>query len=226
MSFEGILMWSLAIGAAIAAGMLVVALRGSAPSEIARAAAEGRFVAAVEAAVEHPPRERDDRLAAAIAAKHRCDWDRAESLLRAALDDDAADGESLVELGLVEAYRGRAAAADERLRAALAERADLGESITLHRAFAALAGGDPARARQLFEEIEASLETKLTLDVGPGEPAFAEWFLHAAALWRANGRRERAEWAWRQAEQSAPESLLPRHVETLLASGAAGHSGA
>jgi tetratricopeptide (TPR) repeat protein len=198
--------------------MLVVALRGAPASEIARATAEGRFIAALEAAGNHPPRDRDERLAAAIAAKHRTAWSSADGWLRAALGDDPQDGESLVELGLVEAYRGRSAEADAHLRRAAAERADLGESITLHRAFAALAGGDAARARQLFEEVEAPLETKLTVDVGPGEPAFAEWFLHAAALWRAAGRGERAEWAWRKAAESAPESLLPEHVEAQLRS--------
>jgi hypothetical protein len=216
MSFEGVLLWSLAIGAAIGAGMLAVALRGGPASEIAQATAEGRFVAALEAAERRAPRDRDERLAAAIAAKHRCEWSSADDWLRATLDEDPQDGESLLELGLVEAYRGRAAAADGYLRRAAAERADLSESITLHRAFAALAGGDAARARRLFEEVEAPLETKLTLDVGPGEPAFAEWFLHPAALWRAAGNRERAEWSWRKAEESAPESLLPAHVETML----------
>ena len=60
--------------------------------------------------------------------------------------------------------------------------------------------------------------TKLTVDVGSGEPAFAEWFLHAAALWRAAGDIERAEWAWRKASESAPESLLPDHVLAMLGS--------
>jgi tetratricopeptide (TPR) repeat protein len=216
MSFEGILMWALAIAAALGGAMLVVALRGAAASEIALAAAAGRFADALEAASRRPPEARDDLLAAAIAAKHRQSFEQAADWLRALLNEDPSDGEALVELGLVETYRGRSAEADARLREAAAQRADLGESILLHRAFALLAGGEAARARSLFEEVEAPLETKLAVDVGPGEPAFAEWFLHAAALWRAGGNSERAAWAWRQAEESAPESLLPQQVETLL----------
>jgi tetratricopeptide (TPR) repeat protein len=216
MSFEGILMWTLAIAAALGGGMLVVALRGAVASEIALAAAAGRYADALEAARQRPPETRDDLLAAAIAAKHLQSFDQAADWLRALLAEDPADGEALVELGVVETYRGRSQQAEERLRQAAAQRADLGESILLHRAFALLAAGDAARARALFEEVEAPLETKLAVDVGPGEPAFAEWFLHAAALWRAGGNSERAAWAWRQAEESAPESLLPRQVESLL----------
>ena len=160
MSFEGILLWSLVIGAAIGAGLLVVALRGAEPSAIARATALGQFVAALEAAESAPPRERDDLLAAAIAAKHRCEWERARSWLEAALRDDPADGEVNVELGLVAAYNRDAVEADERLRAAIAARADLAESITLHRAFAALAGGDRTHAARLFEEVEAPLRNQ------------------------------------------------------------------
>jgi tetratricopeptide (TPR) repeat protein len=216
MSFETILLWSLVIGGAIAAGMLVVALRGGEPSAIARATATGSFAAALEAADREPPRARDDLLAAAIAAKHRREWDRARAWLDQAIADDPTDGEVLIELGLVDAYRGRAAEADQRLRDAIAARADLAESITLHRAFAALAGGDRAHAARLFEEVEAPLTTKLTVDVGPGDPAFAEWFLQAAALWSDAGSSERADWAWRTAVDSVPESLLPEHVRELL----------
>jgi tetratricopeptide (TPR) repeat protein len=216
MSFEGILLWSLAIGGAIGAVLLVVALRGAEPSAIARATALGRFIEALDAADREPPRERDDLLAAAIAAKHLCDWERARSWLEAALRDDPADGEVSVELGLVAAYNRDVVEADQRLRAAMAARADLAESITLHRAFAALVGGDRAAAARLFEEVEAPLVTKLTVDVGWGEPAFAEWFLHASALWRAAGDVERAEWAWRKADESVPESLLPEHVIAML----------
>ena len=216
MSFEGILLWALAIGVGVVAAMLAVALRGAPASEMARAAAEGRFADALDAAHRRPPAERDDLLAAAIAAKHRRSWDDGERWLRALLAEDPGDGEALVELGLIEAYRGRAAEADARLREAAAQRADLGESILLHRAFALLVAGDVAWARHLFEEVEGPLETKLTLDVGSGEPAFAEWFLHAAALWRAGGNASRAEWAWGKAEESAPESLLPDHVREQL----------
>jgi hypothetical protein len=216
MSFESVLIWSLAIGAAIGAGLLVVALRGAEPSAIARATALGQYLAAMEAAAREPPRQRDDLLAAAIAAKHRCEWERARSWLAAALADDPTDGEVSIESGLLAAYGGDTATADERFRDALSQRADLAESITLHRAFAALVGGDGATATHHFEEVEASLLSKLTVDVGAGEPAFAEWFLHASALWRHGGDVERAEWAERKAIESAPESLLPRHVRAML----------
>jgi hypothetical protein len=216
MTFENILLWSLAIGVAIGGALLVLALRGGEPSAIARASAQGQFIAALEAAAAEPPRSRDDLLAAAIAAKHRCEWDRARSWLDQARAEDSSDGEVLVELGLIDAYRGEARAADERLREAIAARADLAESITLHRAFAALMGGDRATAAAMFEEVEAPLLNKLTVDVGSGEPAFAEWFLHAAALWRAAGDAGRSEWAWRNAVDSAPESLLPEQVRARL----------
>jgi hypothetical protein len=222
MSFESILIWSLAIGVALLVAILVVALRGAPASAMALDAAAGRFGAALEAARRDAPSERDDRLAAAIAAKHLCAFDEAAVWLSELLAADANDGEALVELGLVEAYRGEADLADARLRQAAAQRADLGESIALHRAFAALVGGDPAGARHRFEEVEASMETKLRVDVGAGEPAFAEWFLHAAALWRAGGSVERADWAERKARESAPESLLPGHVRDLLARATAG----
>jgi len=217
MSFEAILLWSLALGAAMGGVLLVVALRGAQPSAIARSTELGQFAAALEAAEREPPRRRDDLLAAAIAAKHRLDWERALSWLETAHREDLADGEVLVELGLVDVYRGRTDTADAWLRQASAARSDLAESITLHRAFAALVGGDRDQAARLFEEVEAPLVTKLTVDVGAGEPAFAEWFLHAAALWRDAGEHERADWAQRQAVESAPESLLPEHVRSVLA---------
>ena len=216
MTFESILLWTLGIGAAIGVALLVIALRGGEPSAIARATAAGSFVAALDAAAEHPPHDRDDLLAAAIAAKHRCRFDDARRWLGEVLASDPADGEVLVEMGLTEAYLTHAGAADERLRAAIGARADLAESITLHRAFAALAGGDHAQAARFFEEVEAPLVSKLEVDVGPGEPAFAEWFLHAAALWDDAGDSARAGWAWSQAIASAPESLLPDHVRSML----------
>jgi tetratricopeptide (TPR) repeat protein len=217
MSFETFLIWSLAIGAAIGAGLLIVALRGAEPSAIARATASGQFTAALEAAAVDPPRKRDDLLAAAVAAKHRCEWQKARAWLDSALVDDPNDGEVTIELGLIATYDRDAKSADERFRDALSQRADLAESITLHRAFAALVGGDRASAAHYFEEVEAPLLTKLTLDVGPGEPAFAEWFLHASALWGAAGEIERAEWGEGKAIESAPESLLPAHVRAMLA---------
>jgi hypothetical protein len=217
MSFETFLIWSLALGAAIGAGLLVVALRGAEPSVIARATALGQFTAALDAAAREPPRKRDDLLAAAVAAKHRRQWEKARAWLEAAQVDDPDDGEVTIELGLIAAYERDAKTADQCLRDALSQRSDLAESVTLHRAFAALVGGDRTAARHYFEEVEAPLLSKLTVDLGPGEPAFAEWFLHASALWRASGEIERAEWAEGKAIESAPESLLPGHVRAMLA---------
>ena len=80
--------------------------------------------------------------------------------------------------------------------------------MTLHRAWLALRAGDRAGARRLFEEVEAPLETKLRIDLGSGEPVFADWFDHAAELWTAFGDAEKAAWAEREARRSAPESRL------------------
>src|SRR3978361_98894 len=84
-----------------------------------------------------------------------------------------------------------------------------GESIPLPRAWLALRRGDVKTARRLFDEVEAPLETKLRSDLGSGEPLFAEWFLHAAALWAALGDTRRARWAAAAGRASAPESRLP-----------------
>ena len=86
-------------------------------------------------------------------------------------------------------------------------RADLAESITLHRAWLELRRGRERDARRRFEEIEASLESKLRADL-VGDPLFAEWYLQAALLWRAAGDEERAAWAWREGLAAAPESRL------------------
>jgi hypothetical protein len=70
-------------------------------------------------------------------------------------------------------------------------------------------------ARRLFSEVEAPLENKLRSDLGSGEPLFAEWFLQAAALWRAFGEEERAGWARREGRASAPESQLATVISTI-----------
>ena len=86
-------------------------------------------------------------------------------------------------------------------------RSDLEESITLHRAWVALRQGRARLARRRFEDVEASLESKLRADLS-GDPLFAEWFLQAALLWRAAGDEERAAWAWREGLAAAPQSRL------------------
>jgi tetratricopeptide (TPR) repeat protein len=148
-----------------------------------------------------------DHLAAATAARHLLDLDSAASLLDAVLAEDPGDGEALLERGLVEAYAGRHEAAEDLLRRAAVARADLAESITLHQAWLELRRGRGRRARRRFEEIEASLESKLRADL-VGDPLFAEWFLHAALLWRASGDDQRSAWAWREGLAAEPQSRL------------------
>ncbi|MGH9363622.1 MAG: hypothetical protein ACRD2T_17060, partial [Thermoanaerobaculia bacterium] len=94
---------------------------------------------------------------------------------------------------------------------------EIGETSTgLDQALAQLRDGDAKAAKetvaetylQHFEEVEAPLESKLRSDLGPGDPLFAEWFLQAAALWRAAGEEERADWALAAGRAAAPASRL------------------
>lgn len=146
-------------------------------------------------------------LSRAVAAKHLARFDLArDSLLPLAQEGD---GEAQLELGLVAGYQGRFDEAREQLRAAARTRADLSESLQLHRAWIELASGRVDEARRLFHEIEAPLENKLRQDLGAGEPMFLEWFLHAALLWRAAGETDKAAWALNAAREAAPQSRLP-----------------
>ena len=193
------------LGLLLLAGVVVLlaVLRHAPRSPAAELLGRGAFVAARELGGSRPA----DRLPAAIACRHLLELETAASLLDAALADDPEDGEALVERALVEAYAGRHDAADALLRRAAAVRADLAESITLHRAWLELDRGDERLARRRFEEIEASLESKLRSDLA-GDPLFAEWFLQASLLWRAAGDEERAAWAWSEGTAAAPESRL------------------
>ena len=198
--------WLLALlGLVLAAAALIAlaVLRHAPRSRAAELLGRGAFGAALERAGEAPA----ERLAAATAARHLLDLETAARLLDAILAEAPGDGEALLERGLVEAYAGRHDAAAELLRRAAATRADLAESITLHRAWLDLRGGRERQARRRFEEVEASLESKLRADLA-GDPLFAEWFLHAALLWRATGDEARADWAWREGVAAAPESRL------------------
>ncbi len=206
--------------AAVALGVFLL-LRRAAPSPAGRLLDAGRFAAALEAAGTGEGAGRDELYSAAVAAKHLLELERAADLLDRLLAAEPDDGEALLERGLVAAYRGRLAAAEEYFRGAGARRADLAEPLTLHRAWLALVGGDPDRARRLFEEIEVSLEGKLR-DEGGGEPLFAEWFLQAAALWRAAGDAERAGWAARLGRRAAPESRLAARLAGQAATPSAG----
>ncbi len=188
----------------VAAAVVTAAVLRHAPrSRAAELLGRGAFGAARDSGGQGP----EELLAAATAARHLLDLSTAARLLDAVLAEDPADGEALLERGLVEAYAGRHDEAAELLRRATAARADLAESITLHRAWLELRRGHEREARRRFEEVEASLESKLRSDLA-GDPLFAEWFLHAALLWRASGDEERASWAWREGLRAAPESRL------------------
>ncbi len=207
-SFEGLLLWLLLALLAAGAVALLLVLRDRRPPAVAAAAlARGDFAAAL-AAGSAPGAPREERLAAAAGAKHLLDFDAAGALLAPLLAADPEDGEAWLEAGLVAAYAGDHDGAEHAFARAAALRSDLLESITLHRAWSALARGDRRAARARFEEVEAPLESKLRSDLGPGDPLFAEWFLQAAALWRAAGDEERAAWALAASRAAAPASRL------------------
>lgn len=211
-SFEALLLVGLlALLAAGAFGLWAI-LRQPSASPAQQALGQGRFADALAAARTDTRASRDELYAAAVAAKHLLELDRARALLERILARDPRDGEAWLESGLVAAYAGDPAAADRAFARAEPLRSDLLESLTLHRAWLALRRGDPETARRLFGEVEAPLENKLRSDLGSGEPLFAEWFLQAATLWQAAGDVERAEWARRQGEESAAESRLAEVV--------------
>ena len=202
---------SLALLVLLVVGALVVVfavVRHAPRARGGAALASGDFSAALESSLTDGDADCDELRAAAIAAKHLLLFERAATLLDRALDLDPNDGESWLERGLVAAYSGDLDSAEQALSRAGRLRSDLAESISLHRAWVALRGGREDDARRLFEEIEAPLESKLFVDLGPGDPLFSEWFLQAADLWWACGRRERAERALREGLDSAGESRL------------------
>jgi hypothetical protein len=221
-SFEGIFAVLLGLLAAGGALALFAVLRRTRVSPAMAELGRGHFATALAATRTGPGASRDDLWTAAVAAKHLLRFDEARSLLDRLLAADPGDGEARLESGLVAAYAGDLAAAERELLAAAGQRSDLTESITLHRAWVALRRSDQSTdrtaARRLFDEVEASLETKLRSDLGSGEPLFAEWFLHAAALWAAFGDAERAAWAADAGIASAPESRL----STLVLNGSPG----
>lgn len=194
---------------AIAAALVAFAVVRHAPRAAGgESLGRGDFTAALRQADTGPQAGREELFAAAVAAKHLLELERAAGLLDRILAEDPGDGEAALERGLVAAYAGEHAAAAAWLDRAAARRADLAESLLLHRAWLALAAGDRGRARRLFEEVEAPLETKLRLDLGPGDPAFADWFFHAGELWLELGDPDRGRWALREARRSAPGSRL------------------
>ena len=207
-SFEALLLVLLL--ALLAAGTLGLwaTLRQPSASAALQALGQGRFADALKAARTDATADRDELYAAAVAAKHLLQLDRAAELLDRILARDPGDGEAWLERGLVAAYAGDFAAAERALARVEPLRSDLLESLTLHRAWLALRQGDARTAQRLFSEIEAPLANKLHADLGSGEPLFCEWFLQAAALWRAAGNRDEADWAGREGRASAPESHL------------------
>jgi len=201
----------LALLAAGALGLWAV-LRRPPESLALRALGEGRFAAALAAARTDAGAGRDELYAAAVAARHLLELDRARALLARILARDPGDGEAWLESGLAAAYARDWDGAEGAFARVEPLRSDLLESLTLHRAWLALRRGDAPAARRLFGEVEAPLENKLRSDLGGGEPLFAEWFLQAALLWQAAGDAERAAWAWREGLASAPESRLAEIV--------------
>lgn len=205
---------AIVLGLLVAAGFLALflLLRRTRVSTAVATLGRGHFAAVLAAAPAGPGASRDDLWAAAVAAKHLLRFAEARTFIDRVLAADPRDGEARLESGLIAAYSGDLgdlAGAERELSAAAAQRSDLTESITLHRAWLALKAGDRSLTRRLFDEVEAPLETKLRSDLGSGEPLFAEWFLQAAALWAAFGDAERAAWAAAAGRASAPESLLP-----------------
>jgi tetratricopeptide (TPR) repeat protein len=211
-SFEGLMIVLLLALLAVGALGLWATLRQPSAGAALRALGQGRFADVLETARTDARASRDELYAAAVAAKHLLELARARALLDRILAGDPADGEAWLESGLVAAYAGDLAAAGRAFAKVELLRADLLESLTLHRAWLALRGGDLAAARRLFSEVEAPLENKLRSDLGSGEPLFAEWFLQAADLWQAAGDADRADWARREGRASAPESRLAEIV--------------
>lgn len=205
-SIETLLILLLAAAAGCAILVLAAVLHRPRPGTAARALERGDFAAALEqgAAAESP----GERLAAAVAARHLLAFDRAARLLDDLLAAAPGDGEAWLERGLVAAHTGDVATAEAAWERVEQSRSDLLEPLTLHRAWLALRSGDRHRALQLFEEVEAPLENKLRTDLGSGDPAFADWFLQASALWRAAGETGKADWAVAEARKSAPASRL------------------
>jgi tetratricopeptide (TPR) repeat protein len=200
----------LAVAVTVAAGVLVwAALRGKRGADpVGGALSSGDFGLAL-ALGEAPGGGRREWLGAATAARHLLLFDRAAALVDRILAEDANDGEARIERALGLLWQRRFAEAESELERALLLRPDLAEPISLHRAFLAERQGDLAGAVRRFEEIAAALENKLRDDLGPGDALFADWFLEASLLWRAQGDEARAKWAAAALARGAPQSRLP-----------------
>jgi tetratricopeptide (TPR) repeat protein len=211
-AFEGLMIGLLLAFLAVGALGLWATLRRPSASPALRALGQGRFTDVLAGARTDARASRDELYAAAVAAKHLLEFDRARALLNRILAGDPADGEAWLESGLAAVYAGEFEVAGRSFARVESLRSDLLESLTLHRAWLALRRGDPSSARRLFSEVEAPLENKLRSDLGSGEPLFTEWFLQAADLWQAAGDSARADWARREGRASAAESRLAEIV--------------
>jgi len=216
-SFEAIVFFSIFALLAVAGLSLLVVLRGRASSASVELFEAGEFSDALEATRLAESPGRDDLLAGGRAARHLLELEVSTRMLERALRDDPEDGEIWLELALTAACARDTAGARGAFDCVPASRSDLLESLTLHRAWLELFAGDPASSRRLFEEVEASLHTKLSGDLDDGDATFAEWFLHAGWLWRSRGDEERAGWALGTARTAAPESRLPDLLESWWA---------
>ncbi|MDX1644938.1 MAG: tetratricopeptide repeat protein [Thermoanaerobaculia bacterium] len=205
-SFETLVLVAVVLAGLATLVFVLVALSGR-DSRATSSLDSGRFEEAVELG-SAPGAERDQKLAAAMAARHLERFAEALRLLEDLVEADPRDGEAWLELGLVEAHRGRFESAHRAFDRVSASRSDLLEPLTLHRAWLALEEGDESTARRHFDEIEVPLENKLRQEIGPGDAIFADWFLEAGLLWRHRGDDERAHWALEAARRAAPRSRL------------------
>lgn len=203
----------LSIGVIVVTGavlimLAVVVIRNTPRSAASDLVGTGDFSEALTSADTGADAERDELMATAFAAKHMMELDRARGLVDRVLADDRADGEAWIERGLIQAYGDDHSGALESLEEAGRHRADLLESIALHRAWVELRAGDHAASRRRFEEVSAPLRSKFESDMGPGDPLFAEWFFQAADLWDARGEHELGKWSRSEARKAAPQSRL------------------
>jgi tetratricopeptide (TPR) repeat protein len=220
-SFETLVFVGVFALLAVAGLAVLVALRASGGTAAVEAFEAGRFEEASRLARSSPDAESQTLLAGARAARHLLDLEGASMLLEKLLQEDGDDGEAWVEKGLVAAYGRNLADARECFEKAVSLRSDLLESITLHQAWLELVLGEPSRARRLFDEVEATISTKLDIDLGGGDPGFAEWFLHAGWLWRSRGAEARAATAIETARDAAPESQLPDLLDSWASAASA-----
>lgn len=192
---------------------LLVVLRSRAHGSLSTLVEAGDFRRALDGfrSLDAPPR--DDLLAAARAARNLLDLETARQATDSLLSADDQDGEAWLERALTSACARDFEESREAFSRVQASRSDLLESATLHRAWMELFSGNGDLARRLFDEVEAPLVTKLEEEIG-GDPAFAEWYLHAGWLWRARGdEEERAARALAAARAAAPQSVLSDLLE-------------